>query len=405
MSTIVGVMDRPGLEANTDNLVLVDPAESRLTWVPRDLWCETFRARINRAFSRGGHDLLVEALDEHGFRVANSLVLSREATEDALADVVVLVPVPCRMTFSYPLTPQAPIEDGSKVVVFDPPAEVLRGERIHQWVGARDTDLHRIERQKIFVRRLLEKGFDFRRVLARPAWYAIRGADCLAELAQVRPQWRFETVADLVPVTIAGQVVLVRRKASPAGRATGPEADRAWLDKPHWTPVDAPVRSAPSTRSRARLLEVVAQFEVETTPRYQPVSISSGSTTWCNIFVWDATRALGAEIPHCVDEAGRAVPVGQGTELTANRTLRWLETHGLAAGWREEDAAGAIRAARAGSPAVAIWHNPFGPGHVALVVPCDDDGVHIAQAGAACFSSRPLAHGFGERSARFFVHA
>lgn len=221
MSTIVGIMDRPGLRANTDNLVLVDPAARRLTWIPRDLWCEAIQARVNRAFSRGGHDLLVAALDEHGFRAENSLVLSREATEEALADAVVVVPVPRRMTFAYPLTPQAPIEEGRKEVVFNPPAEALRGERIHQWVGARDTDLHRIERQKILVRRLLEKGFDFRRALARPAWYSMRGADCLAELEEVRPDWRLETVPDLVPVTIAGQMVLVRRGSGrdPAGAA------------------------------------------------------------------------------------------------------------------------------------------------------------------------------------------
>lgn len=210
MSTIVGVMDRPGFQANTDNLVLVEPARSRLTWIPRDLWCETLRARINRAFSRGGHELLVAALGALGFHVTASLVLSREATEEALADAVVVVPVPCRMTFSYPLTPCARIEDGSKQVVFNPPAEVLRGERIHQWMGARGTDLHRIERQKILVRRLLEKGFEFRRALARPAWYSISGADCLPDLARVRPDWQFETITELSPVTIEGQMVLVR---------------------------------------------------------------------------------------------------------------------------------------------------------------------------------------------------
>lgn len=210
MSTIVGVMDRPGFQANTDNLVLVEPARSRLTWIPRDLWCETLRARINRAFSRGGHELLVLALAEHGLHVTASLVLSREATEEALADTVVVVPVPSRMVFHYPLAPCARIEDGRKEVVFNPPAEILRGERIHQWMGARGTDLHRIERQKILLRRLLEKGFDFRRALARPAWYSISGADCQPDLAQVRPEWQFETITELTPVTIEGQMVLVR---------------------------------------------------------------------------------------------------------------------------------------------------------------------------------------------------
>lgn len=197
-----------------------------------------------------------------------------------------------------------------------------------------------------------------------------------------------------------------RPEAQDVGRSSGAgqESARSWLDKPPWMPVDAPLRSMASARGRSLLLEVIAQFDVEATPRYRPVPTRRGPTTWCNIFVWDATRALGAEIPHCVDEAGRSVPVGQGRELTANGTLRWLETHGVADGWREEDAAGAVRAAEAGSPALAIWHNPFGPGHVGIVVPCQDEGVHIAQAGAVCFNSRPLAHGFGDRPARFFVH-
>jgi hypothetical protein len=196
------------------------------------------------------------------------------------------------------------------------------------------------------------------------------------------------------------------REVPDAARSSGSGRDpaRSWLDKPPWMLVDAPIRSAPSARSRALLLEVVAQFDVEATPRYRPVPTPRGLTTWCNVFVSDVTRALGAEIPHCVDEAGRSIPVEQGVELTANRTLRWLETHGAADGWREADAAGAMRAAQAGSPAVAVWHNPSGPGHLAIVVPCEDEGVHIAQAGAACFGGRPLAHGFGNRPARFFVH-
>jgi hypothetical protein len=217
----VAVMDRFGFDANTDNLVLVEPERSRLTWIPRDLWCDAVPGRINRAFRRGGHDLLVAGLQEHGFHAATSLVLSREATEAALADVVVVVPVPCRMAFSYPLTPRARIEDGSKEVVFNPPAEVLRGERIHQWMGARDTDLHRIERQKILLRRLLERRFDFRQVLAQRDWYRLVGDEDLADLAQVRPTWSFETLSGLTPATIDGQMVLVSGSKGAASSSSG----------------------------------------------------------------------------------------------------------------------------------------------------------------------------------------
>jgi hypothetical protein len=185
----------------------------------------------------------------------------------------------------------------------------------------------------------------------------------------------------------------------------GSDAARSWLDRPQWMPVDAPTRSDPSARDRDGLLAVIGQFQVETTWRYRPTPTKRGRNTWCNIFVWDVTRALGAEVPHCVDEAGRPTAIGQGKELTANGTLRWLEMYGPAHGWREEDAPAAARAAEAGWPTLAIWHNPFGHGHIALVVTGPDGNVHIAQAGADCFSNRPLAHGFGDRPVRFFVHA
>ena len=47
MSTIIGVTDRAGFAANTDNLVLVEPGERRLLWIPRDLWCPALGDRIN----------------------------------------------------------------------------------------------------------------------------------------------------------------------------------------------------------------------------------------------------------------------------------------------------------------------------------------------------------------------
>jgi hypothetical protein len=224
MSTIVAVTDRSGFDQSTDNLVLVEPAAQRLTWIPRDLWCQTLRIRINGAYRRGGHPLLVAAVGEHGLHADHSLVLSRDATEAALARAVVVVPVPTRMVFRYPLSPTARIEDGAKEVVFSPPAEVLRGERIHQWVGARfgTSDLHRIERQKILVRRLLEKRFDFRQALADPAWYRASDAGALHELSEARADWTFATFDRVTPAVIEGLTVLV----STLGSAAGPEPSR-----------------------------------------------------------------------------------------------------------------------------------------------------------------------------------
>ena len=212
MNVIVGVTDRSGFAANTDNLVLVRPSRRELLWIPRDLWCPAFGDRINRAFGEGGHHSLVAALAEHGLEAAGSVVLSRDATESALAAVRVLVPIPVPMTFAYPLAPTAPIEDGSRQITFRPPAEVLRGERIHQWIGARGgSDLHRIERQKILLRRLIEDRVDFRACLARPEWVRVSEPAALDTLAVIDATWRFETFGPTVPETIKGRQVLVHR--------------------------------------------------------------------------------------------------------------------------------------------------------------------------------------------------
>lgn len=212
MSTIVGIMDRAGFDANTDNLVLVKPAEERLLWVPRDTWCPRLNNRINAAYRRGGHDLLVSALGEHGLRADNSLVLSRDASEALLSRVSVIVPVPVRMVFDYPLRPTARIEDGRKIIEFNPPAERLRGERVHQWIGARGgSDLHRIERQKVLLQRLLDGRFDFSAAVANPGWFRASSPQALEDLAHVRATWRFETYGPLYPAELNGMQVLVRQ--------------------------------------------------------------------------------------------------------------------------------------------------------------------------------------------------
>jgi anionic cell wall polymer biosynthesis LytR-Cps2A-Psr (LCP) family protein len=211
MSTIVGIMDRAGFWANTDNLVLVEPERQRLLWIPRDIWSAAVGDRINAAFRKGGHDLLVAAAREHGLDVNHSLVLSRAATESMLAGVAVMVPIPVRMTFSYPLTPTARIEDGSKEITFTPPAEVLRGERVHQWLGARGgSDLHRIERQKVFLRRLLETAFDFGQAIANPEWFRQSDPAAVEDLARVRATWTFHTLGPTEPAVVDGRQILLR---------------------------------------------------------------------------------------------------------------------------------------------------------------------------------------------------
>jgi len=217
VSVAVGVLDRDGWDARTDNLAVVDASRRRVTAVPRDLWCPRIGERVNAAWKRGGAAALGAALAEHGFEVDGVVCLRRAATERALAGVEVEVPVARRRDFLYPLEPTRTLEEGAKTVSFSPPGERLAGERIHQWLGARSvpggggSDLDRIARQIVFVRALMAQGFDFSRFVELPELVATAGRDPLAEVARVRSDWRFSVFDCLRSVWRHGQRVLVPR--------------------------------------------------------------------------------------------------------------------------------------------------------------------------------------------------
>ena len=204
MATVVTIMDRSGFDQRTDNIVIADPRHRRLLWVPRDVWCPEVGDRINTAYRSGGHDGLLRGLRSLGFRVDHSVCIPRAATERFLGTVTVDVPIERPLRFWYPLSPQSRIEDGRREVDFDPPGEILSGERIHQWIGARTSrdagergsDLDRIQRQQVLVRALLRQGSELSAVVGGPElpswsdetaarrdlrhvrwWWAMRGAD------------------------------------------------------------------------------------------------------------------------------------------------------------------------------------------------------------------------------------
>lgn len=212
VSTVVTVMDREGPDANTDVIVLVEPSRQRLLWIPRDVWCPHLGDRVNAAFKLGGHGALIAALAELRLRADHSVCVARSAAGEALRDASVRVPVARPLVLRYPLAPEQPIEEGEKLVRFDPPAEVLEGERVHQWIGARfeldrpSSDLERIARQQVFVRALLEQGFDFSLAVASTS-----GPDAFQDLGAVQPTWQFSTLARLRPATIDGKSVLIHR--------------------------------------------------------------------------------------------------------------------------------------------------------------------------------------------------
>ena len=165
-------------------------------------------------------------------------------------------------------------------------------------------------------------------------------------------------------------------------------------------PAAPQLRCSEACRCPGHLLGVAAQFRVESEPRYQP----RDGNTFCNIFVWDVTSALGAEVPHWVDDAGNPCAPGHGRELSANALCDWLESDAaLERGWRTVGSAEAELEAGEGRPVVATLRNQAGHGHVAILLP-SLRGPRIAQAGAHNMFDAPLARGFGATAPTFFAH-
>ena len=159
-------------------------------------------------------------------------------------------------------------------------------------------------------------------------------------------------------------------------------------------------RELPRVKS---VLEAVTLADVAHHARYQP----EDGQTFCNIFVWDVTRALLGEAecaPHWVGEGNAPCPMGRGRELSANALCVWLRTAGPTFGWHHAGAAEAHVAAMHGEVALATWENPGGHGHVAVVLPNPNE-IRVAQAGKTCFMDGSLTKGFGSKLVNFYVHA
>lgn len=147
-------------------------------------------------------------------------------------------------------------------------------------------------------------------------------------------------------------------------------------------------------RSAETYLSVVRQFKVTSDPRYMPGK-PTPSTTYCNIFASDVTRAMSAEIPHW----------WLAKELNANGMVEWLREKGLVYGWSLTTPVGATFNANQGCPTVATWHNPVGgPGHIAVVLPGPEGAPLIAQAGRRNFIGKPVEDGFGTLPVTYWRH-
>ncbi len=174
------------------------------------------------------------------------------------------------------------------------------------------------------------------------------------------------------------------------------------------------VTSSAYNRSATLYRQVIDQFDVENNVRY---SVKNGST-YCNIFLWDVTRAMGAEIPHYIDPdtlEARYCPDTKGAiQTNANTICNWLGQKGIEYGWREVSAQEAQSLANQGRPVVTAYKNTGGSGHVQVVCPSKDGkydpkrGVTIAQAGRHLYDYAYITDVYGSKGlskVKYYAHS
>lgn len=180
-------------------------------------------------------------------------------------------------------------------------------------------------------------------------------------------------------------------------------------------PANPTITSQEGARSPELYRSVIDQFQVETNPRYA-VNKKGNNDTYCNIFLWDVTSAMGAEIPHYVDPVtleARSYTDKGAKELNANGIYDWLGKKGADYGWVQVTPEQAQQYANQGFPVVTAWKNPQGHGHVQVVCPSNDGrydpsrGVTIAQAGRTLTSYKPITDVYNEslKNVVYYAHA
>ncbi len=210
----------------------------------------------------------------------------------------------------------------------------------------------------------------------------------LGDVIKGIPVWLREKMAE-------GSLVLLYD-----GRTLAPGVDVL----PQYYSVDPPLKNNWPNRNPMVYSNVINQFAVEHNKRYAP----KGNDTYCNIFVWDVTKAMGVEIPHVIDKDGNSIPWKSGEdEQLVTEMITWLDTHGKDKGWRKATALEAQEMANNGHPAIAIQAN-YPHGHVAVVRPGQYDekkGPCIAQAGASNFNNTTVSVGFrSTRDVEYYVN-
>ena len=150
--------------------------------------------------------------------------------------------------------------------------------------------------------------------------------------------------------------------------------------------------STRENRSAERLLSIIAEHSFRGSARYTPRDVTGDgiADTWCNLYAQDVCEAMGVMLPR---------------NTRANDLVRWLEFDSKQWDWEAVPAHVAQRMADEGQLALVVWHNPGGPGHIAVLVPSlGEPDYFCAQAGRTCFTRGTIAQAFGGRVVSYFAH-
>ena len=204
--------------------------------------------------------------------------------------------------------------------------------------------------------------------------------------------------------------------------------------------VDPPLKGQSCEKNPEKYKSIIDQFSVTTNVRYLPIPPNprparapEGRYTWCNIFGWDVSMAMGCRIyPHFYSSKKQKIkgieleegqPVNNNFKLefagkeiietNANRQTAWFKKYGTKFGWKilsgpEE----AQKYANEGRLVIASWENInkdeavggyAGSGHVIVIRPDDSKtynpkrGPRISQAGAVNVADGYFINGVGDK--------
>lgn len=157
--------------------------------------------------------------------------------------------------------------------------------------------------------------------------------------------------------------------------------------------ITPPLQSREGRRSGALYEQILNQFAVGKNPRYDE---DAPGKPRGHIFVWDVTRAMGAEIPHFLGAR----------ELSLGLTVDWLRHEGPMRGWRRCSDEEALAAANEGHPVVVV-PKEVRIKHMGMVRPgkMNFDGNPFICAVANARGNRlSLNQAFGVFAAEYFLH-